>query len=362
MHSLYPFTKNKIKILCQLQTTLNKLGTLLFEIISTFKKDLESEQSAECKQKQLEEEQKKELQLVLMNSLCCLSYLVPGIKNSPSFWSKFMDLVSFPDPPIQCMVMDCMKDIVEVDQNHLEQMLNLGLLKVLNDPFTSKDVGARHKALGLLAVIVSTNNGKYVRGVISSGFMKPLLELMGNDDLSRLTIVKIIRFMTMDRGVCHELVAKSSIISELGSALNSFKKFDPVIRDVYHYVGPTYNFEFVEDVLFALHNILKCGDIQGFIHKFDMELLDRISDVMMKMSSAKGIETWRNNSELSLEERLVSLLENIKCIHLQCNTPMANEAKEFVDDLIMNFRKSLSANQHKNSQIPSWWQSMDTKS
>ena len=219
---------------------MEKLGKLLFGIVSTFRKDFEANNN-QNNNNRLTNDQKRELSLVLMNCLCCLSYLIPGIQNFPIFWQKFIELISFPVASIQCMVLDCMKDIIEVDSNHLEQMLNIGLLKALYNPFSSKEVGARHKALGLLSVIVSSNNGKYVGAVIKGNYMKPLLQLMSNDDLSRLTIVKIIRFITVSPPVTQQLVEKNNVIRELGSALLSFKKFDPVIREVYNWIGPTYN-------------------------------------------------------------------------------------------------------------------------
>jgi len=191
--------------------------------------------------------------------------------------------------------------------------------------------------------------------------MKLLLELMSNDDLSRLTVVKIIRFITSNRNITQELVQKNGIIQKLGAALAGFKNFDPVIREVYHYVGPTYNFEFIEDIVGTLNNILECGKINNgnlFITKFDMQLLDRISDVIMKISSAKGIETWRNTSgDASLENKLVNLLENIKFIHLRCSTKESNAVKNFVDDLIYNFRKAVSQNQYKGWRLPTGWES-----
>merc|ERR1712154_305936 len=152
-----------------------------------------------------------------------------------------------------------------------------------------------------------------------------------------------------------------------GSALNSFKNFDPVIQQIYHYVGPTYNFEFIEDTIETLNNILECGKIQNgnlFINKFDMQLLDRISDVIMKISSAKGIETWRNihSDNKTLENRLVNLLENIKFIHLRCNTSISNEVKNFVDELIYNIRKSIKKNQYKGWQIPRGWNIINNNS
>jgi len=341
-----------------LKSTLEKLGKLLFGIVATFRKDFEA--NNQQNNHRLTNDQKRELSLVLMNCLCCLSYLIPGIQNFPIFWQKFIELISFPVASIQCMVLDCMSDIIEVDSNHLEQMLNIGLLKALSKPFSSNEVGARHKALGLLSVIVSTNNGKYVEAVIKGNYMKPLLELMSNDDLSRLTIVKIIRFITISPPVTQQLVEKNNVIRELGSALLSFKKFDPVIREVYNWIGPTYNFEFVEDIIETLNNILECGKVNNdnlFIIKFDMQLLDRISDLIMKISTAKGIETWKNTSnDNSLENRLVNLLENIKFIHLRCNTKLSNEVKNFVDELIFNFRKSVSQNHYKGWSVPSGWE------
>eukprot|EP01083_Nonionella_stella_P025014 68893_1 len=338
-----------------LQNILSKLGKLLFESVATLRKDFEADQNNTIRKGMLS---------VLMNTLCSLSYLICGISNLSIFWRKFIELIAFPVAEIQCMVLDCMKDIIEVDANHLEEMLNIGLLKVLRNPLSSKHVGARHKALSLLSCIVRSSGGKYVAAVMSSqlGYIHSLVELMNNDDLCRLTIVKIFRFITVNQHCAKQLVQQNAIIHHLGCALNGFKKFDPIIREVYHYVGPSYNFEFVHDIIETLNNILECGRGRD-IDKFDMQLLDRISDVIMKISSAKGIQSWRNvsnsdstNNNISLENRLVRLLENIKFTHLRCNTKLSNEVKNFVDELIFNFRKNVEKNQYKEWRVATQWE------
>ncbi|ETO18577.1 hypothetical protein RFI_18687 [Reticulomyxa filosa] len=83
---------------------LEKLKVLLFDLVNLFKK-LANRTSLELSENEDTDEfiewigkspdHLKQLEDVLANTLCCLSYLTPGLRNSPMFWEKFVELITF---------------------------------------------------------------------------------------------------------------------------------------------------------------------------------------------------------------------------------------------------------------------------
>ncbi|ETO18578.1 hypothetical protein RFI_18688 [Reticulomyxa filosa] len=200
---------------------------------------------------------------------------------------------SFPESVIQQMVLDTLYDILRIDRSHTEAILKLGLLQRLDNPLQvllllllliliyihvciscllaqSKNKSLIIKALTVVSAVVADSgfvevccglgyhvctaniNFDYNRSVFAvamSGFVSTMLGLLKKDDLARLKVVRILKFMSRNRKVAFKLVKEHDMIKCLGDALSEFKKYDPILKEVYQHVGPCYNFEFVEDVI-----------------------------------------------------------------------------------------------------------------
>ena len=157
-----------------MEETLKRLGNLLFGLIDTFHKMDENERaqssnnnngnnnnnnmispsSIDPKIRAQNAAERKQLRIVLANTLCCLSHLMPGIKNVKPFWIKFVELITFEDSDIQSMVLDTLFDIISVDSYHTAAVIEIGLLTELKKILNHKNNGIRTKVLNVLSVIV----------------------------------------------------------------------------------------------------------------------------------------------------------------------------------------------------------------
>jgi len=87
--------------------------------------------------------------------------------------------------------------------------------------------------------------------------------------------------------VCPEhitaLVEDLNIVKVLSDRLVNFKQYDSVLRETYHYLGATYDFGLVHDVVNTLGAILRAiGESKARAHllqHFDLECVEKIRQV-----------------------------------------------------------------------------------
>jgi hypothetical protein len=56
---------------------------------------------------------------------------------------------------------------------------------------------------------------------------------------------------------------KQGVVQALAKSLVHFKVYDQVLTEIYKFCGPSFNFEFVRDVLAALDNIVNVGEMEA---------------------------------------------------------------------------------------------------
>lgn len=95
---------------------------------------------------------------------------------------------------------------------------------------------------------------------------------------------------------------------------------------MYHFYGPSYNLEFVRDVLAALQNIVNVGDMEAdeerkvnlYAIKFDLEAIDKLQSTLSVLATLPNQAAWKappKEGEKSIEQRLQWLLFKLKKAH-----------------------------------------------
>jgi hypothetical protein len=81
------------------------------------------------------------------------------------------------------------------------------------------------------------------------------------------------------------------------------------LTEVYKYCGPTYDFDFVRDILSSLENIVNVGEMESeesgqrinkYAEEFDLECIDKIRSLLVALRESKpeSINAWRGISLL----------------------------------------------------------------
>lgn len=58
-------------------------------------------------------------------------------------------------------------------------------------------------------------------------------------------------------------LVKQGVVQALSKSLIHFKEYDQVLTEIYKFCGPSFNFEYVRDVLAALDNIVNVGEMEA---------------------------------------------------------------------------------------------------
>ena len=69
--------------------------------------------------------------------------------------------------------------------------------------------------------------------------------------------------MTVVGVVGGRYLVKQGVVQALAKSLVHFKVYDQVLTEIYKFCGPSFNFEFVRDVLAALDNIVNVGEMEA---------------------------------------------------------------------------------------------------
>ena len=157
--------------------------------------------------------------------------------------------------------------------------------------------------LDVLDVLIVLCNKGQSQSLFESKIVPPLLEMLSTDQVCRWKTAQLFRIIT--NGTPQQLsylVLSCDIIHKLSAALGFFKEYDAVLAKVYRYMGPSYHFAFVLDLVTALHNVTnvgfmiseQTGDNNQYALKFTMGDLDQLKNLLNQMAVNSDEErSWR---------------------------------------------------------------------
>ncbi len=301
-----------------------------------------------------------------MNVCTCLSYLVAGI-NDPNLIPRLMDLLHRPAPALQFVCLRIVKDLLDLRRlsvAYLEEInLARNLHSLLNSSKRVHDHNVHAICLELIAIIAESADTKACLHIIQSGLVETISLKMLDDDTLRCRSAHILKLLCLsNKPAVVSLVTEHDILNKLAKGLLSFKTYDPVIKQIYNFERPCFNFEYLCDLLSALKAVLSRGWIQALA--VDMRaVVDYLIRMMATLSKRCTSELfqWQNaqaNSSQSygnLPELVRTLAQGIRDEHLKA-TPDSKLMSEITDSLSM-FNSALDAfwraqEEKKNVSLP----------
>mgnify|MGYP003638035673 CR=1 FL=1 len=226
---------------------------------------------------------------------------------------------------VQICTLEALQSLIEYDERQYEFLVRSDLFLALKQVFKHSDTSVRQQALQTLVIIAEKR--EHFGQICKSGIIESLVDILSKDEQLRQRAVKL--FLSMSRGNAEVVsyLVKVGVLKMLGHCLSFFKTYDDVLTNVYSFCGASYDFDFVRDIIGAMHNFVNVGAMQAEESSttnkvalcFDMGIIDRIIDLLNVINSAEGdeLKSWRHQdpNQMSLEDSIKSLLNKIYKAH-----------------------------------------------
>eukprot|EP00005_Dracoamoeba_jomungandri_P001938 CAMPEP_0174261552 /NCGR_PEP_ID=MMETSP0439-20130205/11494_1 /TAXON_ID=0 /ORGANISM="Stereomyxa ramosa, Strain Chinc5" /LENGTH=1028 /DNA_ID=CAMNT_0015346041 /DNA_START=22 /DNA_END=3108 /DNA_ORIENTATION=- len=288
---------------------------------------------------------------VLVNLCAAFALVLPGIPQSePQVLVKFIELLSSSDcPRIIRGVLQTISNVVRYDDKQTEILVKSKLCETLKELLKSEDDLVRLDVCELLILLAGIR--KKIQAIIAAKIVPKLLKLLSTDELVRWKVAKVIKYLTRGKPPHIDYLVKEGTVTVLSRVLTYFKVYDSVLTQIYKYCGPSYNFEFVIDVLSALHNIVNTGEMDAeekkklnqYALSFDLGCVDNLKTVLQAIEQAppEELQAWRQKKEDSqptVQDRIKSLLFKIKRVHdNNSDSPISIHISKMIQDIWNNF-------------------------
>eukprot|EP01087_Luapelamoeba_hula_P013814 TRINITY_DN3982_c1_g1_i5.p1 TRINITY_DN3982_c1_g1~~TRINITY_DN3982_c1_g1_i5.p1 ORF type:complete len:859 (+),score=157.44 TRINITY_DN3982_c1_g1_i5:1017-3593(+) len=263
---------------------------------------------------------------ILDNVCSALALVLPGVPE-PSVCKRLVELLGHADTRVQRGVLQTIIQVMRFDEKQTHFLLEAKLVTVLKKLLKSDNDLVRVDVCEAFIVLAGVR--KKTQAIINEKIIPKLLKLIMNDEVARFKVAKVIKYVARGSPVQIDYLVKEGTVNLLIKGLSFFKVYDQVLTQIYKFCGPSYNFEFVRDILVALDSIVNVGEMEAeeksklnqYALTFDMGCVDGLKTVLqlLKQTPAADLDSWRQGthraSEPPLEDMLKSLLYKIKRVH-----------------------------------------------
>eukprot|EP00743_Colponemidia_sp_Colp-15_P006188 GILK01006654.1.p1 GENE.GILK01006654.1~~GILK01006654.1.p1 ORF type:complete len:1082 (+),score=190.54 GILK01006654.1:102-3347(+) len=294
--------------------------------------------------------------VILANTLTVLSFLLPGVlidDGNRRVWERLVELLRHPSVEVQRSALQTLRTIMWSDEQQCRILQEFNLLSTLRQLLQDANSNVRMDACDLLTVLAKRG---FVKKMIDEKLIPILLQLIWEDSRVRWKAVKVIRYTVQTSPEFIPELAELGIVKALFNCLSYFKEYDNILADVYHYLGPSFNFTFLQDALATLCTIVKKGDAaeQGRPHAanlyaslFDRDclerfrltlqiLIDELKKGVLDQSGSESSETMQQ-----LEESIISTLQAIRKGHQSLNSEVSQAMIAEIDAIGSEFETNL---------------------
>eukprot|EP01128_Nolandella_sp_AFSM9_P010431 TRINITY_DN7206_c0_g1_i1.p1 TRINITY_DN7206_c0_g1~~TRINITY_DN7206_c0_g1_i1.p1 ORF type:complete len:1094 (+),score=255.51 TRINITY_DN7206_c0_g1_i1:127-3408(+) len=259
---------------------------------------------------------------IIRNVLVALAITLPGMSPELPVSRRLVELLGANMPTVVVMGLHTITDLVRFDNQHTQSLLKCNLLQSLKKLITDKSVEIRIAACDLIDVLASVRG--HVQSLIDSDLIAVILKLIPMDEEVRWKLVKVVKYVTRGTPSQVAYLCDRGVVQILCKRFGEFKTYDRVLSEVYKYVGATFNFELIGDVLTSLLNILNVGEMlredmgsgNPYALQFDMGAMDHLHSFLQTIKSSKesDLNAWRRHSdnEASVETKITSLVTKLK--------------------------------------------------
>ena len=265
---------------------------------------------------------------VLRNTLAAMALVLPSVPE-PNILSRVVDILSWHDEAKSEAVIAALHvlcEVIKMDHAQTKLLVEQNVVTRLRNLLKHKNDHVRMNVVETLIILAKKGSAQ---ALFEGKVIPVVLELLSTDSYVRLKVAKFFRSIT--HGTPQQvsyLVNSCDIIKRLSDSLNHFKEYDSVLSKIYKYMGPSYNFAFVHDLITSLHNVVnvgfmvseQTGDNNQYALRFSMGDIDQIKNLLNLITTNSEEElAWRktaeSDSEFSsrrVEELIASLLYKIK--------------------------------------------------
>lgn len=249
---------------------------------------------------------------------------------------------------VQEITLSIVTHVVRCDANCTLKLLNFGLLPALAKLMESTNSAPiRAQAVELAGCLI--HDRKCGKAVIDAGIVAELVRLLNTDEAIERNILKVLGALVSPEHIT-ALVEDLSIVKVLSDRLVNFKQYDSVLRETYNYLGATYDFGLVHDVITMLGNVLRAiGESKARSHllqHFDLECVEKIRQVMLVCASkgAHEMDAWRASSGVNLEHELQAIMEAIRNAHQTTSSSLSVHMTKAVQQHLEEFKTEMAKN------------------
>lgn len=294
----------------------------------------------------------------LVHAACGLNYLLPGQRIPDNVTRRYCDLLKLEYEQLRKVLLRGITDLFRTDSAPTKKFIEFGLLLRLEEILSDSDPAAFKERLAVVElVLILAGEEGYIQDVIKTGLIPHMARLVLQDEHLRWSAIKVIRIATRAQASeIRYLLVKQDIVKTLGNSLTHFRRYDSVLQSQYGFAGPSFNFEFLDDTVECIKQLLSAiseTQTQSLIIYFDMELIDKIKGIMNTLVDEMSAEmiAWRENHSVKIEQTLQLLLKRIAALHQTCRTSMSGVIGKTVTTFLKSFETRFKRSEIKMNHL-----------
>jgi hypothetical protein len=221
---------------------------------------------------------------VLRNTLAAMALVLPVVPES-NMLGRMLDILMWQDDSqaqAVLVALHVVAEVIKMDHAQTKLLIEQNLMLRLKNLLRHRQENVRAAAVDTIVVLAQKGQAQ---AVFDSKVVPILLDLLTSDPVVRSKCARVLRIVS--NGTPQQasyMVLTCDVVKRLCDSLVHFKEYDTVLAKIYRYMGPSYNFGFVGDVVTALHNVVnvgfmvgeQTGDNNAYALRFTMGDLDQI--------------------------------------------------------------------------------------
>ena len=214
---------------------------------------------------------------IIVNSMLGLSFLLPLVElnmQNQDLWKRIIMMVTHNAIIVKRAAMKCLRKIILNNDLQAQFLVENGVIMIISDLLNYNNTHIKCEACDIVSVLASKG---YTWPILeNSGVITNLARMVYEDAELRWAAVKVFKSLSCVAGEFNKILLSFGVMKTIFANLNSFKDYDKVLKDIYGYLEPSYNFAFLIDSLRVLNNLMTTtagiADVNGFINEMTQQL------------------------------------------------------------------------------------------
>jgi len=214
---------------------------------------------------------------IIINSLLGLSYLLPLVElnmQNQDLWKRIVMMVTHNAILVKRAAMKCLRKVILHNDLQAQFLVENGVIMIVSDLLNYNNTHIKCEACDIVSVLASKG---YTWPILeNSSVITNLARMIYEDAELRWAAVKVFKSLSCVAGEFNKILLSFGVMKTIFSNLSSFKDYDKVLKDIYGYLEPTYNFAFLTDSLRVLNNLMTTTTGLINVNEFVNELAQQL--------------------------------------------------------------------------------------